>query len=311
MRLGTLSTVLCSVLLLPLSKLAAFEMPNEIAAAIQAIGPVINPAETAKLYAPLHAKEPYEGVLVQRDQRYGEAERQRLDVFTKFEAKDARPILLFVHGGGYVRGDKRLGKDNPFYDNVMLWAVQHGMVGINVTYRLAPDAAWPSAAEDVALAVAWVRANAKRLGGDPSRIFIMAHSAGATHVAGYLARPDLTKNGDIAGAVLVSGTYRLQPAIDIPGQKAYFGADTASWETRPPLRGLAATRVPLFIVHGEIDVPYYIEQAHLLRDALCAEQRCPRFMSLAGHSHMSEVYAINTGDTTLVGPLLEFITQRR
>lgn len=58
-------------------------------------------------------------------------------------------------------------------------------------------------------------------------------------------------------------------------------------------------------------MPYYIAQARILRDALCAKQRCPRFLSLPGHSHLSEVYAVNTGDTTLVTPVLEFIKQQQ
>lgn len=310
MRVMVLSFFVFSVLGFGLGRpSAAQEMPKDVAEAVRVMGPVINAVDTAKLFAPLHKKEPYEGVFVGRDETYGSNARNRLDVFAAAGKKPAAPVLIYVHGGGYVRGDKRLGKDSPFHDNVMLWAVDNGMVGVNITYRLAPDWPWPSGAEDVGLAVAWVRTNISKHGGDPTRIFLMGHSAGATHVAGYIASSQL-QQGDvvgIAGAILVSGTYYLKADIDVPGQKAYFGSDTKVWESRSPAKGVAQSKLPLLLAHGEIDVPYYVEQARVLRDALCASNRCPVVVALKGHSHMSEIYALNTTDTALAIPILEFI----
>jgi triacylglycerol lipase len=60
------------------------------------------------------------------------------------------------------------------------------------------------------------------------------------------------------------------------------------------------------VAYGEIDPPMFIEQAKLLNEALCAQGRCPRLVYLPGHSHMSEVYAVNTDDRSLSGPVLEF-----
>ena len=56
---------------------------------------------------------------------------------------------MFVHGGGMIRGNKR-PPGSPFYDNVMLFAARHGMVGVNVEYRLAPQFPWPAGTEDLA-----------------------------------------------------------------------------------------------------------------------------------------------------------------
>jgi hypothetical protein len=92
----------------------------------------INAPETAKLLAPLQRKEPYGRVAVTRDEKHGGDERHRLDVFRSSDAASALPVLLFVHGGGYVRGDNRAA-GSPFYDNIMLWAVGHKMVGVNMT----------------------------------------------------------------------------------------------------------------------------------------------------------------------------------
>ncbi len=162
--------------------------PPDLAKGLAAIGRAIDPAATAALYAPLHRLPPYSDVRIARDIHYGPAERNRLDIFTAEPAAAARPVLLFVHGGGFVGGDKHVA-GSPFHDNIGAWAARHGMVGVTMTYRLAPQAPWPAGAEDVATAVRWVRDNIGQYGGDPARLFLMGHSAGATHVSTYVAHP--------------------------------------------------------------------------------------------------------------------------
>jgi len=300
--------LLAGLIALVSSHSMAGELPQEIRDTIQKIGPVINAPETVKLLAPLQRKEPYAGVAFTRDEKYGTDERNRLDVFQPNDPASALPVLLFVHGGAYERGDKSAA-GSPFYDNVMLWAVDHKMVGVNITYRLAPANPWPAAVEDIAAAVAWTRANIARFGGDPDRIVLMGHSAGATHVSSYLAHPEIGDKSPVraAGAILVSGTYDLKPEIDVTGQRSYFGSDTALWADRSSIAGLTKTDVPLLIAHGELDVPYYVNQAEALKARLCRESKCPTFVSVRGQSHMSEIYGLNTTDTSLSGPMRSFI----
>jgi triacylglycerol lipase len=171
------------------------QMPAEIAAKLLELGRVIDPPKTAALYAPLQEKEPYQGVRIERDIKYGAADRNLLDVFMPETASSARPVLMFVHGGAFVRGNKRM-PGTPFYDNIMLWAVNNGLVGVNLTYRLAPEAQWPAGAEDVASSVQWVSDNIASRGGDPARIYLMGHSAGAVHVASYVSHPEFHKVKD-------------------------------------------------------------------------------------------------------------------
>jgi acetyl esterase/lipase len=281
-------------------------MPPELAAKVRAIGPVIDPPKTAAIYAPLQAKEPYQGVRVTRDLRYGPDPRHALDIFVPAQAISNAPVLIFVHGGAFVGGNKR-GPGSPFYDNIMLAAARAGMVGVNVTYRLAPQHKWPSGAADVGTAVKWVQDYIRAHGGDPARVTLMGHSAGAVHVASYVAFPEHHKAGiGIARAILVSGLFDFTKMTP-PGkpEAAYFGglAGTAQVSS---LAGLLKTPVPLMVAYGEIDPPPFIEQSRLLNEALCAQGRCPRLVYLRGHSHMSEVYSINTDDRSLGGPVLEF-----
>ena len=285
-------------------------MPSEIAAKLAGLGPVINSPETAKLYGPLHAKEPYAGVKVTRDVKYGPHERHLLDVFVpETPAAGPRPVLVFVHGGAFVAGNRRSPPGAPFYDNIMLLAALNGAVGVNVTYRLAPQHPWPAGAEDLGAAIRWVGEHVATHGGDPARVFLMGHSAGAAHVAGYVAyRPAHGQRGlGLAGAILVSGVYDLTSMQPGGPEKAYFGEDAARYAERSSLAGLVAAPIPLMVAYAELDPPVFQQQANLLNEALCKVDRCPRLVALAKHSHMSEVYAINTDDTVLSGPLLGFL----
>jgi len=280
-------------------------MPPELAAQVKAIGPVIDPPKTAAIYAPLQAKEPYQGARVTRELRYGPDPRQALDIFVPEQAISNAPVLVFVHGGGFVGGSKR-APGSPFYDNIVLAAARAGMVGVNVTYRLAPQHKWPSGAADVGAAVKWVQDYIRAYGGDPARVTLMGHSAGAVHVASYVAFPEHHRAGiGIARAILVSGLFdftRMKPGKT---DSAYFAGKAGSAEISS-LAGLLKSPVPLMVAYGELDPPPFIAQSKLLNDALCAQGKCPRTVYLAGHSHMSEVYSINTEDRSLSGPILEF-----
>src|SRR5258708_4863946 len=114
------------------------------------IGRVVDPPKTAALFAPMQEKEPYQGVKTEREVKYGPADRHLLDVFTPETAASARTVLIFIHGGAFVGGNKRTTPTSPFYDNVMLWAVHNGFLGVNATYRLAPPSPSPAGAADPA-----------------------------------------------------------------------------------------------------------------------------------------------------------------
>ena len=145
--------------------------------------------KTADGYATEQEEEPYRGIKVERDIKYGPAQRNLLDVFTTETDSSAQPVLIFVHGGAFAAGDKH-SAGSPFYDNVALWAARHGFIGVTMNYRLASQSPWPAGAEDIALAVEWIAGNIGSRGGDGRRIYLLGHSAGATHVASYISHPE-------------------------------------------------------------------------------------------------------------------------
>lgn len=285
-------------------------MPVEIAARLLEMGRVIDPPKTVAIYAPLQQKEPYQGVKVERDVKYGAADRNLLDIFVPDTAGSPRPVLIFVHGGAFVGGNKRTTPTSPFYDNIMLWAVRNGFAGVNVTYRLAPQAPWPAGAEDLASAVQWVSDNIGKRGGDPARIYLMGHSAGAVHVASYVSHPEFNKvkGGGLAGAIMISGIYDLTATPLADSHRAYFGADPARYVERSSLAGLATTGIPLMLAVAGLDPDGFDLQFELAKQATCKRPSgCARALLLPQHSHMSEVYSINTADTRLTDEVLNFV----
>jgi len=284
-------------------------MPEDLAWKLLELGRVIDPPKTAALYAPLQQKEPYPNVKIERDVKYGPAERHLLDVFMPPTDSSIRPVLIFIHGGGFVAGNKR-APGSPFYDNVMLWAVKNGFVGVNATYRLAPASPWPAGTEDLGAVVQWVSDKIGERGGDPARIYLMGQSAGAVHVASYVAHPEFykIKGGGLKGAIMVSGIYDLTASPAGDAELAYFGADPSRYAERSSLTGLLATNIPLLITAAELDPPRFVEQFEMLKQASCKRPNgCARAYMLPQHSHMSEVYSINTADTRLTDQVLDFV----
>jgi acetyl esterase/lipase len=284
-------------------------MPEDLAWKLLEIGRVIDVPRTAALYAPMQQKEPYQGLKTERDVKYGPAERHLLDVFTPETTATLRPVLIYIHGGGFVAGNKR-APGGPFYDNIMLWAVKSGFVGVNATYRLAPQSPWPAGPEDLAAVVQWVSSNIAERGGDPSRIYLMGQSAGAVHVAGYVSHPEFykVKDGGLAGAIMVSGIYDLTASPVGDAEIAYFGADPSRYAEHSSMQGLLATKIPLMITSAELDPPRFVEQFELMRQASCKRPTgCAHAFMLPQHSHISEVYSINTADTRLTDEILEFV----
>jgi triacylglycerol lipase len=294
---------------------AQAQIPGDIAAQLRTIGRVVNPPATAVIYAPRALdKEPYQGVSVQRDIVYGTDPRNLLDVFTPTATPTApRKVFVFVHGGGFTRGDRR-APGSPFYDNLMMWAAKNNMIGVNMTYRFAPKDVYPSGAQDIGKALGWIDKNIAARGGDPKQLFLMGHSAGAAHVASYVADERLhpAASPALKGALMLSGLFSITPHLIAaePPVKAYFGDDIGKFAERSAIMGLLKTRVPLWVAYAELDPPAFELQADILNQALCTVGRCPTFARFAGHSHMSEIYSINSDDATVSNAMLAFVKNR-
>lgn len=88
---------------------------------------------------------------------------------------------------------------------------------------------------------------------------------------------------------------------------AYFGDDPAEYEKRTSTEGLKSATIPLFVSRTELDLPTSITQGDALNKALCDAGRCPNYMVFKDHSHHSQNSSIGTTDTSVSGPILEFL----
>jgi len=277
------------------------------ARAIRAIPREITPATinaTRELLTPL-IKPFGSDVAVQRDLRYGGHERQRLDVFTPASGfQPARPVLIFVHGGGFVAGDKQM-PGTPFYDNIGHWAVRNGYNGINITYRLAPQHQWPAGIEDLHHVLRFIQENGAQHGIGAGKVFLMGQSAGAAHASSYVAHAQryAPYGHGLRGLILLSGIYdyTLKPG---PMEAAYLGNDQALYASRSSVSGLLNSDLPMLVAIAECDPPYFEEQALALLGRLQQRRgRLPRIVHAIGQNHFSlTLYLGLEGD--LLGPQL-------
>jgi acetyl esterase/lipase len=277
------------------------QVPPDIEAGLQSIGHVVAPPPTYKLYAPLlngkNLTPP--GVKVTRDAAYGPDPLQKLDIFQP--EGSGHTMVVFVHGGNFQRGDKRVSQ-MPFFDNLLSFLAAHDMVGVTMNYRLAPAVSYPAEHQDVAAVVAWLKTHAAEYGGDGAKIVLWGESSGASLIAGYLAHAEFHLSGGhgVEAAVLTSGMYNAQPG-------PYFGNDPAQLEQRSVWNGIDKVTIPLFVSHTELDPPEFVAQAEQLRDVLCNAGYCPTYAVFDGHSHISQTLSVGTADTTVSGPVLQFI----
>jgi acetyl esterase/lipase len=239
--------------------------------------------------------------VTQGDIAYGPHERHRLDLYAPLDATGPLPVLVFVHGGGFLKGDKG-GTDGWPNANVGRMAAQAGFVGVVINYRLAPDHIWPAGSEDLAAVVNWLKAHVAQYGGDPDRIVLAGTSAGAVHVAGYLK---LAGDADICGAVLLSGLYGYTPLDD--RDTLYYG-EAALYPDRMPMEAVAATRLPLFVACAEFDPPrFQAEFLGLMQDRLARHGAMPRATIMTGHNHYTMPMHLGTADTRLADEICAFV----
>ena len=216
---------------------ARAQVPTDVAAQLRQVGTGVCVPETAKLYKPLQPPAPSTGVTVMRDITYAQDPRTIMDVFAPEKGSGGRPVLVYVSGGA---GDKKVnGPDgDPFYDNIMLWALKNGMVGVNMQRRGgfggAPGSVWDDPAKDVGLVVAWIRKNIKQYKGNPNRIFLWADSAGNGPVSTYAGHPEIAgaDGAAVKGIVLMSSpNFNILPETVPQNSAASQIAATANLST--------------------------------------------------------------------------------
>jgi acetyl esterase/lipase len=226
-------------------------------------------------------------VRVLHDLRYAaEGPRNRLDLY--LPEGTGFPVALFVHGGGWCRGDKSM------YADVGTFLARHGIGAAVINYRLSPEVRHPEHVRDVAAAFAWVRRNIGSYGGDAGRLSVFGHSAGG-HLVSLLAtdeshlRPwDLSPKA-IQGVVTVSGVYRIGWNISVYGLGHVFrGADKAA---ASPLTHVKPGCPPFLILHAHRDTWTLARQARQLHARIVANNGWSRLVPVPDETHDNIIHS--------------------
>ena len=219
--------------------------------------------------------------------------RHILDMYLPDDTKNF-PVLFFVHGGAWTLGDK-VGTRN-----VGLTFSQQGIGVVSVNYRLFPGAHYPEFAEDVAAAFAWTVKHIADYGGDPEKIFVAGHSAGA-HLASLIAtnkrflRPYDLSPEDILGVIGISGVYRLRAGM-FP---RIFTTDPQVRRDASPYHHVDSSTPPFLLLYADVDMAPAASQVQDMAQALTDAKVPIRLVTVPHRNHGTILGMIgNTGDPT-------------
>ena len=238
------------------------------------------------------------GVKATRDIEYvkGGSKAQALDVFAPEKADGALPLIVWIHGGAWSGGDKRLG--------MALAETTRGYVVASINYRLSGEAKWPAQIFDCKAAVRFLRANAKTYNIDPDRIGVWGSSAGGHLVAMLGTSGDVKElEGDLGNPGVSS---RVQAVCDFCGPTDFTVVDKfpngavgpvtqliggpiaenlEKTKTANPITYVTKDDPPFLIMHGDQDKTVPINQSELLNEALKKAGVWVKFEPVKGAGH--------------------------
>ncbi len=182
---------------------------------------------------------------------FGPGERDRLDVYEPRGPHPGAPVVVFFYGGNWDSGSR------GFYRFVGAVLASRGVVAVIPDYRVYPEVRFPDFLNDSARAVAWAKAHAADYGGDPRRLFLMGHSAGAYNAAmltvdrRWLGAVGLDPRTDVAGVVGLAGPYDFLP-LHSERLKAIFGPPDQLPDTQP-ITHVDGQAPPMLLLTGDLD----------------------------------------------------------
>jgi acetyl esterase/lipase len=181
---------------------------------------------------------------------YGEGPRRKLDVYQPKDATGPAPVVVFFYGGNWVGGERG---DYAFVGRAL---ASRGIVVVIADYRLYPEVRYPDFLTDAAQAVAWARKSVTRYGGDPQRLYVMGHSAGAYNAAMVaLDQRWLTGQGmsqaDLRGWIGLAGPYDFLP-IENPTTKPVFHFPDTPRESQP-VHHVTSASPPALLIAARTD----------------------------------------------------------
>ena len=190
-------------------------------------------------------------VRTRHDLVYAPGDKGRFDVYAPRRPSPNAPVAVFIYGGSWQSGSKAI------YRFVGVALASRGIVTVLPDYRVYPEVRYPTSLQDNARAVAFARRHAAEWGGDPARLFLIGHSAGAYNAVMLAADPrwlraeGLDAHKDIAGVFGLAGPYDFLPLRD-PVLKTIFGPEDQLPDTQP-INHVDGAEPPMRLVAGDRD----------------------------------------------------------
>lgn len=257
------------------------------------IGAVILAAGALVACSPLtalNALSPAGGSEATLDIAYGQQERLKLDIYRPAQPAASAPVVVFFYGGNWTSGER---KQYAFVGRAL---AARGIVAVIPDYRLYPQVRYPDFLDDSAQALAWTASHVAAYGGDPHKLFVMGHSAGAYNAAmlaldsRWLARQG-TSPAILAGWIGLAGPYNFLPIENETVKPVFHFPDTPA--DSQPINHLDGKKLPALLIAANQDK---IVDPRRNTGQLAARLR--------GHGvAVTEVYYDGVSHATLVGSI--------
>ena len=231
----------------------------------------------------LNASVPADGYTVATDIAFGGGARQRLDLYLPTDPASNGTVVVFFYGGSWKRGDRA---DYRFMGEAF---ASQGYITVVPDYRLYPEVGFPAFVQDGADAVGWVHRTIALHGGNPDRIVLAGHSAGA-HIAALLAldrrylRDVEVPASAIKGLIGLAGPYAFDPRR-YRSTRPIFADAADPFDTRP-INFVRPDAPPALLLHGQADTVVRPANSQSLALALRSSGIAARYAPLSDTGHV-------------------------
>lgn len=238
---------------------------------------------------------------------YGEAPRQKLDIYLSQQPQPQRSTVVFFYGGSWESGDK---KQYKFVAEALTSA---GFDVVVPNYRVYPEVVFPAFVEDGAAALRWVKQNIYQYGGNADRLFVAGHSAGA-HIAAllvldeqYLKQQDLQVT-DLNGMIGLAGPYDFLP-LKSRTLKTIFGPESSRWRSQP-IHYADGNNPPMLLLVGNNDLTVWPKNSRNLAAKIREKDGNVELVEFDDYGHVAMVAKLAKplrGDSRLLDTITTFI----
>ncbi|MEO5806066.1 alpha/beta hydrolase [Devosia sp.] len=242
------------------------------------------------------------------DIAYADGPRHHLDVYAPEKRGDPAPVVFFIYGGGWNRGER---SDYQYLGRAF---AARGFVTVIADYRLVPEVHYPEFLEDNAAALRWTQDHIAEYGGDPKRVFLAGHSAGAYNAVMLALEPSFRQEYGVTipilGVAALSGPYDFYPFEYGEVQNAF--GDTDNPEGTQPINLVTSNAPAMFLAAGTTDPIVRVQNTENLAAKLQANGIWVTTKYYEGFGHMEPVIAIGAlwrWRAPVLDDMVEFFTR--